>query len=402
MVKFYPGVAGALGYKPSGIVFHNDSGSQNANAAFYRNWLPQHEASLGFAHDYVASDGTYHAEDYGNKAWHTANANGNANYIGIEICQSLGDEKIFRNNEQKAFQLGAKICKMYGWTPSPSLFPLHKEFSSTDCPHRTWALHGQSINAIRQYYADGVAKYMDGSSVPPTPETPPTPSPSPSVEAWNKKQSVDVDGLQIRTSQTSASASIGSLNKGQTFNATRIARNGQNVNGYSTWFEVNGRGWVSGAYVTEVKSSSSNGVSASGSFTVKSVTNIRSGASTSASIVGQYKAGQSFNYDRYVDAEGYRWYSYVSYSGARRYVADVGGSSSSGSSIKGSNLPNSGTYKFTTETKIRYAAGLNGAFSGSTYKAGQSVKYNSKVVKDGYVWLVYTGGSGRTCYVAVV
>lgn len=122
MTKFYKGIAGARGSAPLGIVFHNDAGSQNANANFYRNWLPTHDAENGFAHYYVASDGIYQAEDEKNMAWHTANPNGNANYIGIEICQSMGDEKTFRENEQKAFKLGAEICKRYGWTPNYSLF----------------------------------------------------------------------------------------------------------------------------------------------------------------------------------------------------------------------------------------------------------------------------------------
>lgn len=162
MTKFYKGIAGARGSAPLGIVFHNDAGSQNANANFYRNWLPTHNAENGFAHYYVASDGIYQSEDEKNMAWHTANANGNANYIGIEICQSMGDEKTFRENEQKAFKLGAEICKRYGWTPNYNLFPLHKEFSSTSCPHRSSDLHGQSVQAVRQYFTDQVMKYYNG------------------------------------------------------------------------------------------------------------------------------------------------------------------------------------------------------------------------------------------------
>lgn len=162
MTKFYKGIAGARGSAPLGIVFHNDAGSQNANANFYRNWLPTHDAENGFAHYYVASDGIYQAEDEKNMAWHTANSNGNANYIGIEICQSMGDEKTFRENEQKAFKLGAEICKRYGWIPNYSLFPLHKEFSSTTCPHRSSELHGQSVQAVRQYFTDQVMKYYNG------------------------------------------------------------------------------------------------------------------------------------------------------------------------------------------------------------------------------------------------
>lgn len=164
MVVSYSGIAGKRGYNPNKIVIHNDGGSKNATASFYKTWLESHTPELGFAHDYVCSDGTYHAEDYANKAWHTGQRTGNSDYIGIEVCQSLGDEATFKANEQKAFKLAADICKKFGLNPDYSIFPLHKELSSTDCPHRSWDLHGKAIAAVRQYYTDQVKKYMGTSS----------------------------------------------------------------------------------------------------------------------------------------------------------------------------------------------------------------------------------------------
>lgn len=49
--------------------------------------------------------------------------------------------------------------------------------------------------------------------------------------------------------------------------------------------------------------------------------NVRTDASTKAKVAATYKKNESFNYDSYIDKNGYRWLSYVSYSGARRYVA---------------------------------------------------------------------------------
>lgn len=146
---------------------------------------------------------------------------------------------------------------------------------------------------------------------------------------------------------------------------------------------------------------------AKGKYTVKVDTNIRSGASTSSSIVGLYKKGESFNYDGYIDAGGYRWYTYIAYSGARRYVAAVNATSSGStasnnkSSLKGSNLPNRGTYKFTENTNIRAAASTASAIVGS-YAKGQTVNYDRKVVAGGYVWLSWIGASGNRRYSAVV
>ena len=147
-----------------------------------------------------------------------------------------------------------------------------------------------------------------------------------------------------------------------------------------------------------------NGVkTAKGKYTVQVDTNIRSGVSTSSSIVGLYKKGESFNYDGYIDAEGYRWYTYIAYSGERRYVAAVNTSSSgsSSSSLKGSNLPTKGTYKFTENTNIRAAASTSSAIVGSYFK-GETVNYDSKVVAGDYVWLSWIGASGNRRYAAVV
>lgn len=170
MVVSYSGIAGRRGYNPTKIVIHNDGGSQGANAAFYKNWLEYHDPTLGYAHYYVGNDGTYQAELDSNCAWHCANSTGNCDYIGLEVCQSMGDEAIFLANEQKTFKLAAELCKKYGLNPTVAIFPLHKELSSTDCPHRSSALHGQATSAVRQYYVSQVQKYMGGQE--PEPEKP--------------------------------------------------------------------------------------------------------------------------------------------------------------------------------------------------------------------------------------
>lgn len=165
MVVSYSGIAGRRGKNPTRIVLHNDGGSRNATAAFYKAWLENHNPELGFAHEYIASDGSYQAEKEENSAWHCANAVGNRDYYGIEVCQSLGDEKTFLANEQKAFKRAAELCKKWNFKPEYSIFPLHKDLSSTDCPHRAVALHGKSNKAVRDYYVAQVKKYMGGNSV---------------------------------------------------------------------------------------------------------------------------------------------------------------------------------------------------------------------------------------------
>ncbi|WP_243344580.1 SH3 domain-containing protein, partial [Anaerococcus sp. AGMB09787] len=53
----------------------------------------------------------------------------------------------------------------------------------------------------------------------------------------------------------------------------------------------------------------------------QAVCNVRTAPSTDAAIVAQYRPQQRINYDQVWEGDGYRWISYISYSGARRYVA---------------------------------------------------------------------------------
>lgn len=168
MVNFYQGVAGRRGYNPKGIVIHNDAGSNGANCAYYRNWLPTHNAEIGFAHYYVASDGIFQAENEANMAWHTANSVGNRDYIGIEACQSMGTLSQFLNNEERAIKLGAEILQRYGLQPTRTTVKLHSQFSPTACPHRSQEQHGAGV-ATQDYFIRKIQEYMNGSAKPSKP-----------------------------------------------------------------------------------------------------------------------------------------------------------------------------------------------------------------------------------------
>lgn len=169
------GVAGSRGRNPIGIFIHNDAGSQNANAAFYRNWLQTHPLENGFAHYYVAQDGILQSEDDSNCAWHCGNLDGNLNYLSVEVCQSMGDLDVFKHNEEKAFQLVASKCIQYGITPNENTIRLHQEVYATSCPHRSVEIHG-GRGATKAYFIERIKAHIKQQtakpSEPPKPKTP--------------------------------------------------------------------------------------------------------------------------------------------------------------------------------------------------------------------------------------
>jgi len=62
-------------------------------------------------------------------------------------------------------------------------------------------------------------------------------------------------------------------------------------------------------------------VTETGTFCMNTTINIRTGASTGNSVVGQYYAGESVVYDSYKVSGGYVWIHYTSWGGQDRYMA---------------------------------------------------------------------------------
>ena len=156
--------AGVRGYNPTGVVIHNDAGSNGANAGFYNNWLPNHNPENGFAHVYIASDGRLQASDFSNMAWHCSNSYGNANYASWEVCQSEGDLNQFLRNEQAVLDDVAKYMKQWGLTPNHDTVKLHRELSSTSCPRRSVEAHGGTVDSCRSYFIAELNKRLTGQT----------------------------------------------------------------------------------------------------------------------------------------------------------------------------------------------------------------------------------------------
>ena len=156
--------AGVRGHNPTGVVIHNDAGSNGANTSFYNGWLPTHDPTNGFAHVYIASDGRLQASDFSNKAWHCANSYGNANYASWEVCQSEGDLNQFLRNEQAVLDDVAKYMKQWGLTPNRDTVKLHQELSSTSCPRRSVEAHGGTVESCRSYFIAELNKRLTGQN----------------------------------------------------------------------------------------------------------------------------------------------------------------------------------------------------------------------------------------------
>ena len=167
------GVAGRRSGKVKGVVIHNTA--DNGTAVNHMNRLGSYsnlQLQNGFAHYFIDEDTIVRTEDTYNMAWHTANTDGNANYIGYEVCRSSGNEKQFLQAEQNTFKQVAEDLKYYGLSANRDTVRLHKEFVATACPHRSWDLHGKSVNTVKDYFIKEIKKYMNGGNTVNKPNTP--------------------------------------------------------------------------------------------------------------------------------------------------------------------------------------------------------------------------------------
>ncbi|MEB6231377.1 SH3 domain-containing protein [Mammaliicoccus sciuri] len=188
------------GYKPKGVVIHNDAGSLSAMQ--YHDSLvnaPLSRLENGIAHSYISGNTVWQALPEGRTAWHTANNDGNINYYGIEVCQSMSaSDKDFLANEQSAFQEAARMLKKWGLPVNRNTVRLHNEFSSTECPHRSMKLHAgysssnrapQSVvNKTKDYFISQIKAYYDGEIPKGSTVKPSKPSSNTSTGKWQKNQ----------------------------------------------------------------------------------------------------------------------------------------------------------------------------------------------------------------------
>ena len=191
-------------YSIKGAVIHNDAGSAGATAFWYVDWLAQRNKELGIAHYYIDRYTIFRAVDTYKIAYHAGDGvtstSGNGNYIGYEVCQSMGaSDADFIANENMALMQVAEDMLFYKLPVNRDTVRLHREFVPTDCPHRSWELHGKSLNAVKDYFIAKIKHYQSlgntvdemiakekGTAVKQTPTPTPKPAPTASVREYTE------------------------------------------------------------------------------------------------------------------------------------------------------------------------------------------------------------------------
>ena len=138
----------------------------------------------------------------------------------------------------------------------------------------------------------------------------------------------------------------------------------------------------------------------SGTYTFTGRASIKAEAKVSSPELAYYDKGMSVNYDKVLTADGHTWLSYVTASGARRYVDIAAAKAEASQPTAKPSLPESGTYTFTGRASIKAEAKVSSPEL-AYYDKGMSVNYDKVLTADGHTWLSYMTASGARRYVDI-
>ena len=138
----------------------------------------------------------------------------------------------------------------------------------------------------------------------------------------------------------------------------------------------------------------------SGTYTFTSRASIKAEAKVSSPELAYYDKGMTVNYDKVLTADGRQWLSYVTTSGARRYVDIAAAKPEASQPAAKPSLPESGRYTFTGRASIKAEAKVSSPEL-AYYDKGMSVNYDKVLTADGHTWLSYMTVSGARRYVDI-
>ena len=138
----------------------------------------------------------------------------------------------------------------------------------------------------------------------------------------------------------------------------------------------------------------------SGRYTFTGRASIKAEAKVSSPELAYYDKGMSVNYDKVLTADGRQWLSYMTTSGARRYVDIAAAEPEASKPAAKPSLPESGTYTFTGRASIKAEAKVSSPEL-AYYDKGMSVNYDKVLTADGHTWLSYMTVSGARRYVDI-
>ena len=168
------------------------------------------------------------------------------------------------------------------------------------------------------------------------------------------------------------------------------------------YFGIQGGDYATSNKPAESKPATTGAINlpATGTYSFTGRASIKAEAKVSSPELAYYDKGMSVNYDKVLTADGRQWLSYVTASGARRYVDVAAAKAEASQPAAKPSLPESGHYTFTGRASIKAEAKVSSPEL-AYYDKGMSVNYDKVLTADGRQWLSYVVASGARRYVDI-
>ena len=168
------------------------------------------------------------------------------------------------------------------------------------------------------------------------------------------------------------------------------------------YFGIEGGDYATSSKPAESKPATTGAINlpATGTYTFTGRASIKAEAKVSSPELAYYDKGMTVNYDKVLTADGHQWLSYMTASGARRYVDIVAAKAEASQPTAKPSLPESGRYTFTGRASIKAEAKVSSPEL-AYYDKGMSVNYDKVLTADGHTWLSYMTASGARRYVDI-
>ena len=404
----------------TGLVFDlTDKSGNLLEDARASQWLKDNAHNYGFIVRFQA--GKEASTGYMPEAWHIRYVGKEAKdihdsglsleeYFGIEGGDYATSSKPAESKPATTGAINLPATGTYTFTGRASI----KAEAKVSSPELAYYDKGMSVNYDKVLTADGhqwlsyvtasgARRYVDIATVKAT-ETKPEVKPADKPSLPESGTYTFTGRASIKAEAKVSSPELAYYDKGMSVNYDKV-------------LTADGRQWIS--YVTasgarryvdiaaaktetkpEAKPADKPSLPESGTYTFTSRASIKAEAKVSSPELAYYDKGMSVNYDKVLTADGHTWLSYMTASGARRYVDIAAAKAEASQPTAKPSLPESGTYTFTGRASIKAEAKVSSPEL-AYYDKGMSVNYDKVLTADGHTWLSYMTASGARRYVDI-
>ena len=389
-------------------------------------WLKDNAHNYGFIVRFQA--GKEASTGYMPEAWHIRYVGKEAKdihdsglsleeYFGIEGGDYAASSKPAESKPATTGTINLPATGTYTFTGRASI----KAEAKVSSPELAYYDKGMSVNYDKVLTADGrqwlsyvtasgARRYVDiaAAKSEAKPETKPVAKPADKPSLPESGTYTFTDRASIKAEAKVSSPELAYYDKGMTVNYDKVlTADGRQWLSYVT--TSGARRYVDIAAAKEeakpevkpvAKPADKPSLPESGTYTFTGRASIKAETKVSSPELAYYDKGMTVNYDKVLTADGRQWLSYVTTSGARRYVDIAAAKPAASQPAAKPSLPESGRYTFTGRASIKAEAKVSSPEL-AYYDKGMSVNYDKVLTADGHTWLSYMTVSGARRYVDI-